>query len=412
MIQYASGDMFAIDVDVRVNTVNCVGIMGAGVALAFKRRYPDMFNAYQKKCRSGLIRPGKVDIWKTLTGEWVINFPTKRDWRERSRYEYIDAGLEDLRMYLDAQGEITVAMPALGCGHGGLDWSRVRPMIVEKLGGLTNASISVFEPSDSREAGETEIRRALLEQAFREVALDNVDTDDNGALSATAQGGLPFKVLLKGDPSLISTQWIGLMPSKAPDDREWRALKSVACEMSRSVRLAAVALVYATRATEEIAKLFLSRGHSVVMILPFGPLSRAAADLQLRTIRDGNYAVVSIAKAQASWNRSLHSSAHALLRSGSFRLLLTDPEPTWLKNSMSQALPERPMFYLSYGTLSDESRHALQAIRATPLGRLAATGEPNLQPLLDSATTDRRASSADGGMANGLHQLSLLDFSD
>src|SRR5437867_4467429 len=115
MIEFTKGDMFKVPVDARVNTVNCVGVMGAGVALAFKNRYPDMFKDYQDACKDGRVRPGAMHVWKNLMGEWVINFPTKRDWREPSRYEDILSGLDALRTYIREQGHISVAVPALGC---------------------------------------------------------------------------------------------------------------------------------------------------------------------------------------------------------------------------------------------------------------------------------------------------------
>src|SRR5579859_2526666 len=145
--------MFDALVDARVNTVNCEGVMGAGVALAFKTRYPEMFNDYAAACRENRIRPGVLHVWKR-PGEWVINFPTKRAWRDESRYEDIQSGLEALRGYLLSQGQISLALPALGCGHGGLDWSRVSVMIENSLGDL-DARILVFEPADSRNAGRT-----------------------------------------------------------------------------------------------------------------------------------------------------------------------------------------------------------------------------------------------------------------
>jgi O-acetyl-ADP-ribose deacetylase (regulator of RNase III) len=152
MIEFTKGDMFDSPADVRVNTVNCVGVMGAGVALAFKNRYPDMFKDYQNACRDRRLRPGKLHVWKNLLGEWVINFPTKRDWRDPSLYEDILSGLDALREYLLDHGHITVALPALGCRHGGLDWAKVAPMIKDKLADL-EARILVFEPADSINAG-------------------------------------------------------------------------------------------------------------------------------------------------------------------------------------------------------------------------------------------------------------------
>lgn len=144
--------MFEVPADIRVNTVNCVGIMGAGVALAFKTRYPAMFREYKKACDVGELKPGTLNVWHTLT-EWIINFPTKRHWRDNSRYEDIESGLQVLRRYLESlERPVRVTLPALGCGHGGLDWSRVSKLIEHHLGS-TAAEIFVFEPVDSRRTG-------------------------------------------------------------------------------------------------------------------------------------------------------------------------------------------------------------------------------------------------------------------
>ena len=150
MLEFVQGDIFEAPADIRVNTVNCVGVMGAGVALAFKQRYPEMFRDYQRDCRNGHVRPGTMHVWKSLSGDWIINFPTKRDWREPSRYEDIDAGLDDLRGYLNWVGPVTVALPALGCGHGGLDWKRVSGMIREKLRAWTLAFSCSSQPLRTR----------------------------------------------------------------------------------------------------------------------------------------------------------------------------------------------------------------------------------------------------------------------
>lgn len=152
-LRFISGDMLDLDVDIRVNTVNCVGIMGAGVALAFKTRFPAMFRAYKEACEAGEVRPGSLHIWRTST-EWILNFPTKRHWRENSKYGDVEDGLKALRMYLDSiVHPVRVAMPALGCGHGGLDWPKVSKLIERHLATTTTAEIFVFEPADSRWAG-------------------------------------------------------------------------------------------------------------------------------------------------------------------------------------------------------------------------------------------------------------------
>lgn len=148
-LHFTVGDMWARAADVRVNTVNCVGVMGKGVALGFKQRYPEMFLDYKKACRAGLVRPGELHVWKLAENYTIVNFPTKRDWRDPSRYEDIDAGLKALQMFLKPLGRVHVTLPALGCGHGGLDWERVQRRIEVFLGEL-DAVIWAYSPEDSR----------------------------------------------------------------------------------------------------------------------------------------------------------------------------------------------------------------------------------------------------------------------
>jgi O-acetyl-ADP-ribose deacetylase (regulator of RNase III) len=148
-LHFTSGNMFDVPADIRINTVNCVGIMGAGVALAFKRLHPLMFAEYQRKCTAGLIRPGQLHIWQSPDGERIVNFPTKRHWRDNSRYDDLEAGLIALKAFLADQGHVRVTLPALGCGHGRLNWNIVAAMIAKHLHGL-DAQITVFQPADSR----------------------------------------------------------------------------------------------------------------------------------------------------------------------------------------------------------------------------------------------------------------------
>lgn len=144
-LNYVTGNMFDADVDIRINTINCVGVMGKGVALQFKNRYPTMFRDYKEECRRGKITTGKLYVWKSGISVHIINFPTKNDWRKKSEYRFIDEGLIALRGYLRTQGPVNVAMPPLGCGNGGLSWDQVKRMITKHLSGL-EAIIYVFEP--------------------------------------------------------------------------------------------------------------------------------------------------------------------------------------------------------------------------------------------------------------------------
>lgn len=151
MIRYVKGNMFDSDAAALVNTVNLVGVMGKGVALQFKQRYPDNYKAYRTACRQGLIGIGRLFVTKEpeFAGERIIvNFPTKTDWRQPSEYAYIESGLMDLRRLIELEQIPSIALPPLGAGNGGLNWPRVRGMIESALGDM-DADIIVYEPNDA-----------------------------------------------------------------------------------------------------------------------------------------------------------------------------------------------------------------------------------------------------------------------
>lgn len=148
MIEYVKGDILEAKTDAIVNTVNCVGIMGKGLALKFKEKYPRMFEAYRALCQAGHIKPGYVHTFAVgsfLPPFFVINFPTKRHWWDNSRLEDIDSGLEALAYIVKKTGISSISIPPLGCGLGGLDWQVVRPMI-EKVFWDSQVKVYLYEP--------------------------------------------------------------------------------------------------------------------------------------------------------------------------------------------------------------------------------------------------------------------------
>ncbi len=149
MIKWASGNPFDREVDIRVNTVNCVGVMGKGIALEFKRRYPRMFFAYSELCRGGVIQPGTIHVWDNEPDCTIINVATKRDWKNPSQFKWVWLGLGALTRHLVPLGPVTVTLPALGCGNGGLEWERVKPMIQDALSNI-EAVVYVYPPESSR----------------------------------------------------------------------------------------------------------------------------------------------------------------------------------------------------------------------------------------------------------------------
>jgi len=149
MIEETKGNLLKADAEALVNTVNCVGHMGKGIALQFKQAYPDDFKAYAKACRSGEVVPGRMFIHETgllMNPKYIMNFPTKRHWRGPSRLKDIETGLEALARDIERLGIKSVAVPPLGCGNGGLDWGVVRPMIVRAFERLPDVRVMVFAP--------------------------------------------------------------------------------------------------------------------------------------------------------------------------------------------------------------------------------------------------------------------------
>ena len=148
-VEIAKGDLLEQRVDAIVNTVNTVGVMGKGIALVFKTAFPHNFRVYAEACKNRTLVPGKllaVRDTSLLYGEkLVINFPTKTDWRLPSEYAYVEQGLNALAALIQEQNIKSIAIPALGCGNGGLDWVKVKDMIYAKLQNL-QTTIHLYGP--------------------------------------------------------------------------------------------------------------------------------------------------------------------------------------------------------------------------------------------------------------------------
>jgi len=175
MIELRKGDILQAEAEALVNTVNCVGVMGRGIALQFKKAYPGNFKEYKTACDRKELKPGQMLVHCTnrlMMPRYIINFPTKRHWRGASRLEDISSGLKALASEVRELNIRSIAIPPLGCGLGGLEWSVVRPMIEEIFNELPNVKVLVFEPigapsaeemvKGKREPNMTKGRAALL----------------------------------------------------------------------------------------------------------------------------------------------------------------------------------------------------------------------------------------------------------
>lgn len=156
MLEYKIGDILAEDAEALVNSVNCVGVMGRGIALQFKQAFPDNYNAYADACKRNEVQPGRMFVFETgqLTNpRYIINFPTKRHWRGKSRIEDIDAGLVALAAEIRSRNIRSIALPPLGSGLGRLNWSEVRSRIETALQEFTHLKAILFTPDSTPDDG-------------------------------------------------------------------------------------------------------------------------------------------------------------------------------------------------------------------------------------------------------------------
>lgn len=156
MITPSHGNLLESDAEAVVNPVNCVGVMGKGLALQFKQAYPELLPAYQKQCEQGRLVPGRMQVLPTnrvVGPRLVINFPTKRHWKDKSKLADIEAGLQALSQEVRAHGIRRIALPHLGCGNGGLDWAEVRPRIEAAFAALPEVEVLLYAPAVVANAG-------------------------------------------------------------------------------------------------------------------------------------------------------------------------------------------------------------------------------------------------------------------
>lgn len=149
MIRYMRGNLLDADVEALVNPVNAVGVMGKGLAAEFKTWYPDIFKEYATACKQDKVQIGSMFVTEAeeFTGpRWVIHFPTKQHWRDPTKLKWVEDGLRDLQNVIGQRRIHSIAIPALGCGNGGLEWPVVRGLIESTLSDLDDVEIVVYEP--------------------------------------------------------------------------------------------------------------------------------------------------------------------------------------------------------------------------------------------------------------------------
>ena len=172
----AHGNLLKADVEALANSVNTVGVMGKGIALQFKNAFPANFKAYEAACKMQAVELGKMFVFdngRLTTPHWIINFPTKGHWRARSRIRDVADGLDDLRHVIEELEISSIALPPLGCGHGGLDWDEVRALIEERLGDL-KVAVHLYAPEGAPSAADMVISTQRPELTTSTAALVSV----------------------------------------------------------------------------------------------------------------------------------------------------------------------------------------------------------------------------------------------
>lgn len=145
MVKIEHGNIFESNAQTLVNTINCVGVMGKGLALEFKNRYPAMFDKYKSFCNKGVFKPGVLWIYKAEDGKWILNFPTKIDWKDDSEMSYIEEGLKKFVEIWEEKGIKSIAFPLLGCKNGGLDPEDVIPLMEKYLNQCEDLDVTIYD---------------------------------------------------------------------------------------------------------------------------------------------------------------------------------------------------------------------------------------------------------------------------
>lgn len=378
MIQFVTGNFFDYKADIRINTVNCVGIMGAGVALQFKNKFPEMYKDYLKACNDGNIQIGRPHVWSNNNffnendNIIIINFPTKLHWKNPSEYEYVEKGLQWLSNFLKDYRGKTITVPALGCGHGGLDWSIVKEMIIKYLSKI-EMNILVFEPESSVKKNELEIERKLIENNILRIS--------------TVSKNYPFKlkgksgsdIYLKGNIEQLNNKIISLFVNSNPDDKE----KSVVfdCLNTMEVNKFTFLLGYNSSFEIDIVKYLLEHKVHIIIALPFSILNlKVRKDLQY--LWDENLiTIISIANPDSKWNISDSVKTLKFRFKFSDIMLFTYHE---LHNIVKYEKELREInnikFYINYW---NEPISFYNSIKAKKIGKSKETNKPNLAPLLE-----------------------------
>lgn len=363
MISFTDGDFFDYDADIRVNTVNCVGVMGAGVALLFKNKYPKMFQLYKKQCQQKEIMPGIPSVWHEgdmfSKGITIINFPTKDHWKKPSKYEYIESGLVWLRDYLNNKDEITITIPALGCGHGRLDWNKVKILISKYLGDL-NHNIIVFNPNVSKAIGKRDFDPVILEKLSE---LDIKLYEPTAYLYPQKLKKYTEKNLyVYGDHKLDFN--IALICSSRPSELE----RSLVLDLMEFCLDNSLSILLGSSVFEKkLAIKYASNGLNVGNFLPSG-ITESVGKLSSRYDQDSKLTLLSMGNPFNSFDKKEFLPSVFGRISIARKVVFTTPKLSWLKKHTKFFSNNKgQIFFVDYVDLGKEDKEAIILFDSEPV---------------------------------------------
>jgi O-acetyl-ADP-ribose deacetylase (regulator of RNase III) len=378
MIEYVNGNFFDHDADIRINTVNCVGVMGAGVALQYKKKYPDMYKEYLSECQQEKVLIGKPHVWrenkmfedKSIT---IINFPTKKHWKNPSEYSYVEEGLKWLQQFLSDKDSSTITLPALGCGHGGLDWSRVKPMIEYYLGDL-KSKILVFEPYVSIQGDQEQ----LSEEYLKEIGITQILPHDSN-FPNRLKGRSSASLFIKGDQSKLEKKILSIIVDSKPDVREREAV--LRCIEVIPEGDFVFLLGFNSSFEIDIAKVLMKKHAKMIIILPIG-----IAQLKIRKDvqpfwNENNITLISLDPPKQTWKVNQSISALKFRIKMSDAILIANHELgsiSKFENELSES--RSTIFYINYW---EDTKDFYQRLSARKIGRNRQTHSPNIAPIVD-----------------------------
>lgn len=378
MITYTSGNFFDYDADIRVNTVNCVGVMGAGAALQFKNKYPQMFSEYVRECNLGKVKIGLPHVWteneifssKQLT---IINFPTKDHWRKPSEYDYVEKGLAWLKEYLSSQGSSTVTLPALGCGHGGLDWNIVKELIEKYLSNL-NTNILVFEPASSLS---NDIKPEDADLLLKKNIIRLFPTDLN--YPKGLKGRTAFDIYLKGDANVFNQKTLSIIVDSKAEEKEKIAV--INCIKALPSDKFTFLLGFNSSFEIDLVKFILERKSKVIIVLPYGILELKIRKDLANVWDEKLITIVSTSSPRQIWKVNESINALKFRIKVSDAILIGNYEFNNVRSFMSEfEETQGTIFYINYW---NQPNPLYENIYAIQIGKHRNSNEPNISPILE-----------------------------